>query len=337
MNREYDRTSRVSLAGSGSSARLLREDELTPAQRSRKNAQSLDTDTRCIDMLCERYRDRGVAGKVHADEARQKRQEALNRAVAPGQYIVTEQWEKADRRSASGKDSMDRYRSGNLNGKRFMTVNDFDRYYEDQRRYRNPQYQAPVVRAIRHDPTELAAESSGLEVAPPKKAGWLTDTDRLPAPLRRLMHTSFMQKLNVWAAETFPRETVVAESKRRATPIPAGAIAGLAVVAVSMSLVIGSTVLVSQSTREVSELKDRLEERQAIQSELSDQLDLKNDLLSIRERAVNELGMVGEQYLNGSSLKGDAEDHLEIEDGSGSGERKSGWAAILSAFGIGRD
>ena len=74
-----------------------------------------------------------------------------------------------------------------------------------------------------------------------------------------------------------------------------------------------------------------------MQSELSDQLDLKNDLLSIRERAVNELGMVGEQYLNGSRLDSTAEDHLEIENGSRSGERKSGWAAILSAFGIGRD
>ena len=53
--------------------------------------------------------------------------------------------------------------------------------------------------------------------------------------------------------------------------------------------------------------------------------------------AVNELGMVGEQYLNGSRLDSTAEDHLEIENGSRSGERKSGWAAILSAFGIGRD
>ena len=47
--------------------------------------------------------------------------------------------------------------------------------------------------------------------------------------------------------------------------------------------------------------------------------------------------MVGEQYLNGSRLDSTAEDHLEIENGSRSGERKSGWAAILSAFGIGRD
>ena len=53
MNREYERPSRVSLSGSGSSARLLRADELTPAQRRSKDAQSADTDRQYIDMLCE--------------------------------------------------------------------------------------------------------------------------------------------------------------------------------------------------------------------------------------------------------------------------------------------
>ena len=336
MNREYERPSRVSLSGSGSSARLLRADELTPAQRRSKDAQSADTDRQYIDMLCDRYRDRGVAGKVHADEARQKRQEALNRAVTPGSYVATGQL-GGRRNQTSGEDDMAEYRSGRSEGRRFMTADDFNRYYRDRRNFRNPQYQAPVVQTVRHDPAELAAEYSGMEGIPPKKAGWLTDTDKLPAPFRKLMKLPFMQRLNVWAAETFPKETAVVPSRRRAKPIPVGAVAGLAVVAVSMSLVIGSTVLVSRSTREVSELKDRLEERRTVQSELSDQLDLKNDLLSIRERAVNELGMVGEQYLNGSRLDSTAEDHLEIENGSRSGERKSGWAAILSAFGIGRD
>ena len=111
MNREYERPSRVSLSGSGSSARLLRADELTPAQRRSKDAQSADTDRQYIDMLCDRYRDRGVAGKVHADEARQKRQEALNRAVTPGSYVATGQL-GGRRNQTSGEDDMAEYRSG---------------------------------------------------------------------------------------------------------------------------------------------------------------------------------------------------------------------------------
>lgn len=334
MTREYDRPSRVSLSGSGSSARLLREDELTPAERRSKDAQAADTGTHYIDMLCDRYRDRGVAGKVHADEARQRKQEALNRAVAPGSYVVTEKLTQSRRGTEAEGDAMDQYRSGRSGGRRFMTADDFDRYYHDQRRYRNPQYQAPVVQTVRYDPAELMAEASA-EVLPPKKAGWLTDTDKLPAPLRKLMRLPFAQRLNEWAAETFPKETTVVASRKRARPMPVGAVAGLAVVAVSMALVIGSTVLVSQSTREVSELQAQLESEQARQAELSDELDLKNDLLSIRERAVNELGMVGEAYVNGSYVEDRGEDHLEIENGGDTEERKSGWSAILSAFGFG--
>ena len=121
MNREYERPSRVSLSGSGSSARLLRADELTPAQRRSKDAQSADTDRQYIDMLCDRYRDRGVAGKVHADEARQKRQEALNRAVTPGSYVATGQL-GGRRNQTSGEDDMAEYRSGRSEGRRFATI-----------------------------------------------------------------------------------------------------------------------------------------------------------------------------------------------------------------------
>lgn len=339
MEREYDRASRVSLMSGGSSARLLREDELAPSARRRKDAEARDVEGRYIDMLCDRYRDRGVAGKVHADEARQRRQETLNRAVRPGSYIVTEKLTGKEGRRV-GSDPMDSYRSGRSGGKRFMTADDFDRYYHDQRRYRNPQYAAPVVTTVRHDAaaemTDMMAETV-TEVQPPKKAGWLTDIDKLPLPLRKLMQLSFMQKLNVWAAETFPRETEMATSRKRAKPIPVGAVAGLAVVAVSMFLVIGSTVLVSRSTREVSQLKDDLAEQRTTQSELSAELDRKNDLLSIRDRAVNELGMVAEPYVNGSYIENRGEDHLETEDGKddGGSEKKSGWSAILSAFGFG--
>lgn len=338
MEREYDRPTRVSFSSGGSSARLLREDELSPMERRRKDAEAGESAERYIGMLCDRYRDRGVAGRVHADEAKQRRQEALHRAVRPGSHIAAEDL-IGSRRRASGEDAMGCYRSGRENGQRFMTADDFDRYYHDRQRYRNPQYTAPVVGAVRHEAEELAELMTAppAEVQPPKKAGWLTDTDKLPAPLRKLMQLSFMQRLNVWAGETFPRETTVTASKERARPIPAGAVAGLAVVAVSVFLVIGSTVLVSQSTREVSQLKDELAQRRATQVELSDELDRKNDLLSIRERAVEELGMVAEPYVNGSYLEGGGEDHLEIEKDNGSSEDggKSGWSAILSAFGFG--
>lgn len=342
MKQEYDRRERTAGAVSvnaggvtsmngmaGSSARPVKNGELTAEERRRKDAETSGIDEKYIEMLCDRYRDRGIAGRVHADAARQQKQEALARARTPGAYAMTER--------LSGENGMDRYRSGVAGGRRYMTVNDYNHYFHDQRDFKFPEYRASGRAAMRHEPEEMLAETpAAAEVLPPKKAGWLTDTDKLPARLKKWMEKPLFRRLNEWAGETFPRETKVVKADRKPHRVPAGVVAGLVVVAVSMSLVISGTVLVSQSTREVSELKDTLAEKQAIRSELSDRLDLKNDLLGIKDIAVEQYGMVGEEYINGQYLDNRQDDWLEVY-GDGAQTDTSGWAAILSAFGFGRD
>jgi hypothetical protein len=102
-----------------------------------------------------------------------------------------------------------------------------------------------------------------------------------------------------------------------------------------MTMVISSTVSVSQATRDVSELKGSLAELKEVHGELEDQLDLKNDMLAIEDKASHELGMVHEKYLNGEYLTEEVEDRLEVYDEDRDGERKTGLAWLLSAFGIG--
>jgi hypothetical protein len=63
---------------------------------------------------------------------------------------------------------------------------------------------------------------------------------------------------------------------------------------------------------------------------------LKHSILDIEDKAVNELGMVHEKYLSGKYLGEESEDYLEIYDENTDGE-KSGWSAILSAFGFEKD
>ena len=337
MNQEYTRQTPLTLSGGGSSARLLKDSELSATERRRKDAESEATDSRYIDMLCQRYRDRGIASKVHADAARQKKKEALDRAIAPGAYVMTEK--------LSGKEKPNRYRSGVADGKRFMTVDDFDRYYHDQRGYRFPQYRASTVTSTRRNPAELSAEQMAEavdagEVLLPKKAGWLTDTDKLPAPIARLMEKPFFVWLNEWAQETFPREAEMRIETRpvggfRSRRVPVGMVAALVTVLISMSTVITSTVSVSQATRELSRIKESYAEMVEINGELEDQLDLKNDMLAIEDYASNELGMVHEKYLNGEYLTEDKEDSLEVLDEGRDGQ-KSGLARLLSAFGFGK-
>ncbi len=330
MEREYDRAERVAFSGwnaGGSSARMVDADTLDPAARRRKDAEAEATARQYIEMFCNRYRDRGIAGRVHADAAKQEKQEALNRAIAPGAYVMTETLE--NERNANA------YRTGMSDGKPYMTVDDFARYYHDQRGYKFPQYR--TVASVRPGEAAMAVEARAAEgELRSKKAGWLADTDKCPAPVRKLMKYRFVRFLNEWAGETFPREAEIRRApvqKRRL--LPAGVVASLVTVAVSMSLVIGSTVLVSQSTRELSQLKQEVGVQEEIIDRLSDELALKNDALGIEQRAQQDLGMVPERYLSAGYIQNDAEDYIEIYDGTTSSVRRSGLSALLSAFGFG--
>ncbi len=331
MEREYNRGE--DMVVSYSSARVIRSDELDPAERRRKDAETGDTDSRYIAMFCERYRDRGVAGRVRKEAAEQRKKEALHRAQTPGSYVKTDALERV-----AGTRSLNTYRSGISDGKRYMTADDFCRYYRDRRNYRYPEYQevkqTPESReAIR---AMVVARENAKGVPSSKKAGWLTDTDKLPAFVQQLLTLKVFAKLNLWAGETFPREKemVCASPKKMKRSLPVGLVATLVTVAVSMSMVISSTVLVSQSTREISQLKEELSVREDAVSELTDMLALKSDMLMIEDRAANEFGMVSERYLDGAYLDNRGEDYVEVFDEEGS-EKKSGLSALLSAFGFG--
>lgn len=328
---ERDLGDRVALSHNGSSARLVSEDEIDPAELRRKQMECRGTESQYIQMFCERYRDRGIAGRIHADAAKQEKKEALGRAIAPGAYVKAEK--------LGGRENLDAYRSGVCDGQRYMTADDFARYYHDQRGYKFPQYRTQkVTDEERIAAVRAVAATREVRLEPPKKALWLTDLDKLPAPLRKLMSKPLGVKLNEWAAETFPRipETTAepATGKGR-RPIPAGLVAAFVTVMVSMTMVISATVSVSQATREVSQLKESLSELHEVHSEMSDALDLKNDMLALEDKAVGELGMVHEKYLNGEYITDETEDRLEVFDEDRDGEKKKGLSALLSAFGFG--
>ncbi len=334
MEHEYTRDERLvgdrmTLSMGGSSARLVSESDIDPAELRRKTTECGGSDARYMDLFCERYRDRGIAGRVHADAAQQEKKEALTRAIAPGAYI------DADR--LAGQEQLDVYRSGVSDGRRYMTVDDFARYYHDQRGYKFPQYR-PATDEERIAAVKAVAPTRDMRLDEPKKAEWLTDTDKLPDFLRPLLDKPVFVWLNRWAGETFPREgemrVLTRESQPHIRRIPVGLAAALVTVVVSMSMVIAGTVSVSQATRELSQQKEALAELEEAYGELSDQLSLKNDSLDIGDKATGEYGMVPEKYLHGEYLTEEKEDHLEVFDEDRDGEKKTGLSWLLSAFGL---
>ena len=80
MEHEYKRDERqaydsLTLNTSGSSARLVREDEIDPAELRQKQMEC-GSEGQYIEMFCNRYRDRGIAGRIHTDAAKQEKKEA---------------------------------------------------------------------------------------------------------------------------------------------------------------------------------------------------------------------------------------------------------------------
>ena len=338
MEQEYRQSERLVGEGlvlntGGSSARVVSESEIDPAILRRKQAECSRSEGRYINMFCERYRDRGIAGQMHTDAAKQEKREALSRAITPGAYVGAEE--------LAGSEQLDAYRSGISDGQRYMTAEDFTRYYHDQRGYKFPQYRTATdeerIAAVRAVSVEPICE---MRPEQPKKAGWLTDNNKLRVALHQFRGLFTKERLKKWANETFPRETEMrcetrADGLKRSRPIPAGLVAALVTVLLSMTMVISSTVSVSQATRDLSGLKENLSELKEVHGDLQDQLDLKNDMLAIEEKASGELGMVHEKYLNGEYLTEKVEDRLEVFDEDRDGEKLTGLAWLLSAFGFG--
>ncbi len=112
---------------------------------------------------------------------------------------------------------------------------------------------------------------------------------------------------------------------------PLSAFAAAVVVAVSLMLIVASTVLLTRAQSDVFKLKQEIDAEAVEIAELRSDLEIKNDLLQIREIAVNEYGMVSEEYLRMQYLDLGAGDSIEVFEKE---EDEVGLGALLSAIGI---
>ena len=103
-------------------------------------------------------------------------------------------------------------------------------------------------------------------------------------------------------------------------------------IAVSLMLIVASSVMLMRAENNVNSLKIQLNETSAELNKLRSDLDVKNDLLEIRRIAVEEYGMVEEEYLKTHYLSSTVEDSVEVFEEEQ--EESVGLAAILSAIGI---
>lgn len=262
---------------------------------------------RCIAALRERYRGRGISENAKRDAITQAKNEAITRTIAPESYVLF------DSRSRIA----DVYRSGEYNGSKYMTSDDFVRYFKNRRNFYTPKAKEELVETAATTAVGERRSRSGLISGEPggKEAHLQTAISTLK---------EFVYK---W----FPVERREGREDTGAFRFPVAAMSGIAVFAISLGLIVGGSVMMGNASGESSRLDSTIVKLEAKQVELQEMLDVKYSIDEI-EAEMKSLGMVKRQNVDNQYISQNREEQIVVyEDGEG---RNVGLATLLASFGI---
>ena len=275
-----------------------------------------DSYNRCIAELRDRYRGKAVSNNIKHEAAELKARDALAASEASERYVLFDSRSKI----------ADSYRSGVYNGSRYMTSDDFVRYFKTRRAFYMPS-------AFKTEPTE--AETEKNSAVPARKNGasssGLTPSESgsKESHIRGLIAAA-----KRFAKEWFPIERLEGRSEGKKFKLPVSAMAGIAVFAVSMTLIVSGSVLVGTSESDVGKLDSQIASLKAQKADIEGKLDLKYTVEQI-EADAKDLGMIKRQYADNEYITLKEDDEVVVYD---DGEEKNvGLASLLSAFGINPD
>ena len=269
-----------------------------------------DSYNRCIAELRTRYRGRAVSNNMKRNMAALTEDTA---DTAPQSYILFDSRSKI----------ADSYRSGEYKGSKYMTSDDFVRYFKSRRAF----YVPSIMKA-----EEAKAKEAKNASVPVRKNGassaslTQSESGAKEGHIRGLMST-----LRELAVKWFPieRKENRGEGSRVRFPVPA--LAGIAVFAISMTLIVSGSVMVGDATAELGRLDSQISALKADRSDLEGKLDLKYTVEEI-EADAKELGMVKRQYADNEYVTLENDDDIVVYDDKE--EENLGLSALLSAFGI---
>ena len=140
-------------------------------------------------------------------------------------------------------------------------------------------------------------------------------------------------KIKKFADEWMPEDKIVnvkpVKKNRRSF---SGMVVAIAGVAASLMLIVSGSVLMSGANSEIKDLENELGKLTAVEKDLEAELEMKNDVNMLLDRATGELGMIRKEYVEANYLDAKGSDRVEIHEDE---EKDIGISAILSAFGIG--
>ncbi len=264
----------------------------------------------CLSALSEKFASRGLVQSVLQGAKEQIASEEKTRELAPRAYRMSLLPEAAVRGT---------YRRG----KDVMTGEDLLRYVEEGRRMDRAGKDFSDFPSVYE-----TAEATVLEPAQ-KQLTALSGLKNAPVRLRELPGRTaavVRQKFPLW----FNPQRADTSSERRKFPL--SAFAAIAAIAVSMMLIVSSALMVTRAETQISRLNSEIADLNDQVSDLRSDLESNVDLMAIRQIAIEEYGMVEQDYLKMDYISLDSSEAVEIfEDQQ---NKNVGLSAILSAIGL---
>ena len=275
-----------------------------------------DSYNRCIAELRSRYRGKAISNNAKHEAAALRERDAISASSKTDGYLLFDSRSKI----------ADSYRSGIYNGSRYMTSDDFVRYFRSRRAFYSPSaYKAAEAEAKAAENSAVPARKNGASsssLTPSESGSKESHIQRLIAAVKKFA--------NKW----FPAERTEGRSEGRKFKLPVSAMAGIAVFAISMTLIVSGSVLVGTSEGEVGRLDSQIASLKAEKADLEGKLDLKYTVEQI-EADAKSMGMIKRQYVRNEYITLKEDDEIVIYD---NGEEENlGLSALLSAFGVNPD
>jgi len=271
-----------------------------------------DSYDRCLNELRARYKGRGIANSIKNEAAMQQKNEAETKAIAPESYVLF------DARS----NIADSYRSGEYNGSKYMTSDDFVRYFKTRRAF----YMPEVLKAKQEEEAALNGVTAQKQHGK-RGSRELTGSESGSKEGHLKTIISALEELkNKW----FPMEADRTVSQRQRFRVPVAVMSGMAVFTLSLGLIVGGSVMIGSASGELGKLNSEIAVLEAREADLEGKLDLKYDINQIEAEA-KDLGMIKREHADNRYVSIETDKDVIVYEQE---EKEAPFAALLAAFGI---
>ena len=240
-----------------------------PPETVSGTAGGIDIGALYVDMLCERFKNRGIKSGLSELKSAEIRKNARMLGISVD--------------SVSAEDA--KYKSLNVDGQMYMSSDDFAAYYKDLRGYKLPHFYSRAEKE--YEDAEADAKNVQDSGKPPKKAVWLA--------IKRRTKDAFSDFFSIFVVEEIRKQSEEMEEGTK-TRVPKKIIPTLCIVTLSLMLIVCSTVMVSRASGEISQLEGEIEVIEYEKNDLEGKLNMKNDMLNIKDIAVDQYGMISGDY-----------------------------------------